>query len=145
MNNMDMLKRLKPCLKVTFLQGVIIVFGWLLEGLLTMFRPRIIGQLTDRGLVQANYKALCVWLSALICVSLIEYGYEMIQAKRTLRKRSVVMEGTINAMSATHCSKHCTSKARCTCGSTPGEYDRAHTSGKNYYYGGEFELYKSLP
>lgn len=77
---MDMLRKLKPYLNLTFLQGSIILLGWLSEMLITMFRPKMIGLLTDEGLIHQDYTRLCIWLGALVCVSLIAYGNEIIHA-----------------------------------------------------------------
>ncbi len=77
---MDMLRKLKPYLNLTFLQGSIILLGWLSEMLITMFRPKMIGLLTDEGLIHQDYTRLCIWLGVLVCVSLIAYGNEIIHA-----------------------------------------------------------------
>ncbi len=79
-SSMDMLRKLKPYLNLTFLQGSIILLGWLSEMLITMFRPKMIGLLTDEGLIHQDYTRLCIWLGALVCVSLIAYGNEIIHA-----------------------------------------------------------------
>ncbi|MCI8585847.1 MAG: ABC transporter ATP-binding protein [Lachnospiraceae bacterium] len=75
-----MLRKLKPYLNLTFLQGSIILLGWLSEMLITMFRPKMIGLLTDEGLIHQDYTRLCIWLGVLVCVSLIAYGNEIIHA-----------------------------------------------------------------
>lgn len=77
---MEMLRKLKPYLNLTFLQGSIILLGWLSEMLITMFRPKMIGLLTDEGLIHQDYTRLCIWLGVLVCVSLIAYGNEIIHA-----------------------------------------------------------------
>lgn len=79
-SSMDMLRKLKPYLNLTFLQGSIILLGWLSEMLITMFRPKMIGLLTDEGLIHQDYTRLCIWLGVLVCVSLIAYGNEIIHA-----------------------------------------------------------------
>ena len=79
-SSMEMLRKLKPYLNLTFLQGSIILLGWLSEMLITMFRPKMIGLLTDEGLIHQDYTRLCIWLGVLVCVSLIAYGNEIIHA-----------------------------------------------------------------
>lgn len=79
-SSLDILRKLKPYLNLTHLQGSIIFLGWLSEMLVTMFRPKIIGRLTDEGLIHQNYTRLCIWLGVFVCISLIAYGNEIIHA-----------------------------------------------------------------
>lgn len=64
--------------------------------------------------------------------------------KRPLKKRNVIREETVVAMSSAHCGKYCTNKATCNCGSMPSEYNGSFTASKNRYYGGQYSLYVNL-
>ncbi len=65
--------------------------------------------------------------------------------KRLLKKRSIIEEETVIAMSRSDCQRNCDNQATCGCGSMPGEYGRSFDASSHWHYDGEYNRYIHLP